>query len=478
MKKLVSLLLSVVMAFSFCVPTFAAEEKAPGYNGDPVVIVRGIDFGGLIHEDGSKALKFDFVDVMTLIYDLATGFAGKKEDAFVDALLTYLQKLFAPISSDKEGKSVYDDVYMKAYPYPAGEIEELQEWEDGEGGLVRTAIDFFGSENVYFFTYDWRKSPLTLSDELNAFVEMVKENTGKSKVDMGACSMGGMVATAYMYEYGTDSLDSLVYFSSAHNGTDMAGAALTGDIYTTGDFLNDYLMNMAEDTPILKVLIKAVDAAGVFDYLADFLNGFVAKNKDRVYNELMRDYLGTSLGFWGLCCDKDFDSSVEYVFGSVKDDYPVIMAELADIKEFLFSTEEVIDKALSDGVKVSITSHYNDLLLPIYDEAVVHSDTIIESYLTSHGGTFALFGEELTDEQIKGVDAEFISPDRMVDASTCRYPDITWYIKDEPHVGCKVGSEHAEFAMWILSRDTQPTVYTDSRYPRFTAVDGEQNFIR
>ena len=66
----------------------------------------------------------------------------------------------------------------------------------------------------------------------------------------------------------------------------------------------------------------------------------------------------------------------------------------------------------------------------------------------------------------------------MVDASTALYKDTTWIIKDAPHVGGRVGSDHAEFAMWILSRDTQPTVYTDSRYPRFTAVDGEQNFIR
>ena len=66
----------------------------------------------------------------------------------------------------------------------------------------------------------------------------------------------------------------------------------------------------------------------------------------------------------------------------------------------------------------------------------------------------------------------------MVDASTCVYKDTTWHIKDAPHVGGRVGSDHAEFAMWILSRDTQPTVYTDSAYPRFMAVDENLNFIK
>ena len=66
----------------------------------------------------------------------------------------------------------------------------------------------------------------------------------------------------------------------------------------------------------------------------------------------------------------------------------------------------------------------------------------------------------------------------MVDASTALYKDTTWIIKDAPHVGGRVGSDHAEFAMWLLTRETQPTVTTDSNYPRFMAVDGDLNFIR
>lgn len=477
MKKIVSVMLAVIMAFAMCVPSFAAEETT-AYDGDPVVIVRGIDFGGLIHEDGSKALAFNFTDFLTFIYDFSMGIVKKEDSAFEDALITFCQKLFAPISSDKEGYSLYSGVHMETYPYAAGEIEFPEDWIDQEVGLVRSAIDKFGGENTYFFTYDWRRSPLTLSDDLNAFIEMVKTNTGKNKVDIGACSMGGMVTTAYMYEYGTDSIDSLVYFSSAHNGTDVAGATLTGDIYTTGDFLLNYISDMAGDSFITKALIKVADVAGVFDYIADFLNNFVEKNKNRVYDELLRDYLGTSLGFWGLCCDKDFDNSVEFIFGDCKDEYPVLLDELAEIREFVFSTEKVIDNAYANGVKISFVSHYNKMLLPIYDETVVQSDAVVESYLTSHGGTYALYGETFSEEYLCTADAEYISPDKMVDASTCLYRDVTWHIKDAQHVGGTLGSEHADFAMWLLSRDSQPTVYTDSTYPRFMAVDENLNFIK
>lgn len=478
MKKLFSVFLAALLTFTMCVPALATEETVMKYEGDPVVIVRGIDFGGLIHEDGSKALTFNFKDFLTFLCDFAVGTVKKEEDSFESALLSFMQKLFAPISSDKEGKSVYPDVHMQTYLYPAGEIEDLEEWTEGESGLVHTAVDTFGGENVYFFTYDWRKSPLTLSDDLNSFIEMVKKEKNADKVDIGACSMGGMVVTAYMYEYGTESIDSLSYLSAAHNGTDVAGAALTGDIYTTGSFLYNYLTNMIGDNLILNVLMKALDTAKVFDGVADFLNNFVAKNKDRVYDELMRDYLGTSLGFWGLCCDKDFDSSVEFVFGKHKDEYPVVMSELSKIRDFLFSTEKVIDKAYADGVKVSFVSHYGDMLLPIYAETVVESDSILESYLTSNGATFALFGETLADEYISKIDAKYISPDKVVDVSTALYKDTTWIIKDAPHVGGKVGSEHSDFVMWLLSRETQPTVTDDSAYPRFMAVDEKLNFIK
>ena len=45
MKKIISMALALVLAFSLCVPAFAADAKAD-YNGDPIVVVRGIDFAG------------------------------------------------------------------------------------------------------------------------------------------------------------------------------------------------------------------------------------------------------------------------------------------------------------------------------------------------------------------------------------------------------------------------------------------------
>ena len=83
----------------------------------------------------------------------------------------------------------------------------------------------------------------------------------------------------------------------------------------------------------------------------------------------------------------------------------------------------------------------------------------------------------MIDEQIAGVPADLISPDKAVNAATCLYPLSTWYVNGAKHVGCKDGSDHTEFAIWLLTQDIQPTVYSNPAYPRFMKVDANENFI-
>ena len=95
----------------------------------------------------------------------------------------------------------------------------------------------------------------------------------------------------------------------------------------------------------------------------------------------------------------------------------------------------------------------------------------------AHQVMLNLLSETLSDAEIAGVSPEYISPDRVVNASTCLYKDTTWIVKNAKHVGCKDNSDHTEFAIWLLTRETQPTVKTNSAYPRFMNVDANENFI-
>ena len=68
MKKLISIALSLAMLFTLTVSAFAqAQESDESYEGYPVVVVRGIDFGGFYLEDGSPAISFQLADAFILL---------------------------------------------------------------------------------------------------------------------------------------------------------------------------------------------------------------------------------------------------------------------------------------------------------------------------------------------------------------------------------------------------------------------------
>ena len=485
MKKVLALLLSVIMVFSLCSTAFAAQEDVTAYNGNPVVIVRGIDFGSLTYTDsGEKAMKVNVADFLDLILDFVFGkFIAKSETVLEDSILDLVWDIMGPIASNPDGSSMDENVSMKQY---YGTIDEFEEelTDDylslsGEGNLAMSLRDRIGGENVYYFTYDWRKSPEKIAAELDEFIAMVQEKSGKDKVHMAALSMGGMVATAYMYYYDNDALESLTYLSAAHNGTYVCGDALNGRIVFEKNTLEKFLLGLIGDNIfanlIVRILLIVARFLGATDMLCDFLNGFVQNSAEAAYTGGLRDILGTAVGMWALCPDEDFASGVDFIFNGAEEKYASVISQLEDVEKFVCSTHETIGKAYADGVKIVFTSNYNQPLIPIYPRAVLNSDSTLESDLTSNFATIANYGETLTDEYIKTRDAEYISADKVIDASTCLYPEHTWFIKDADHVAFKYGSEFADFAIDLILSEEQPTVKSFPEYPRFMDADAMYN---
>lgn len=476
MKKIISLALSLILAFSLCVPAFAADEAAD-YNGDPIVVVRGIDFAGLVKEDGSKAISLNAFDVFNLVLDIGGYKVMGNENATINAIVDFGKSILNDVACDKKGTPLNSGVHIPKYLTSAANIDlSGDEWADTAVGLFRSLANKFGGENVYLYTFDWRLSPSALADDLNSFLELVKKETGKNKLDIAACSMGGMITTAYIDKYGTDSLDSVVYLSSAHNGGDIIGSAFTGDLTISGNMLSDFIIDKVGSNWFLKILIKLLDILGFVDSIANFVDDVISTNKELIYDELLCETFATAYGLWGLVPDDYFDEAVKYFFEG-KDGYETALAEIAKVRSFVFGTEAILQKAYDNGVKVSFVSHYNSAQLPIYSNCDMHGDGVLESARTSGGATFAKFGAALADSDLAGVAAEYVSPDKVVNASTCLYPNTTWIVKNAKHVGCKDNSDHTEFAIWLLTQDVQPTVTANAAYPRFLNCDANENFV-
>lgn len=473
MKKIVSVVLAIVMVFSITIPVFAQGQSTVNYDGNPVVIVRGIDFAGLTYEDGSKALSVDLNTLFPLL--MQSLFARMKvidEDIVIDTALDVAYEILSPLACDNEGNTI-EPISMVQYPGSmANHPEFVAGLTDGsEPGIVKTAVEKYGAENTYYFTYDWRKTPALLAEELKGFIDTAKSDSGKDKVNIICASMGGMVTTAYMYYYGTDSLDSVVYLSGAQNGTYVCGEALNGRIVFETDTLLNLIYESTDDNVFLKLFLGIFDGLGVFDSLTTIANNIVVDSFDEANDRVLRDCFGTLCGFWALCPDDSFESGVETIFGGHEEEYPVLLEKINETKEFVFSTEETLTGAMADGVKISFVSNYNGTLVPVHAKANANGDGVLEAELTSNFATIAPLREILTADQLAKAPYKYVSPDKVIDASTALFPDNTWFVKDAPHVAADYGSGFSDFTFTLLESEVQPNVKTFAQYPQFMIAD-------
>ncbi len=296
MKKLVSVILAVSLLFAICIPAFAVEAKTQSnYNGLPVIIVRGIDFAGLTYPDGTKALQ---VDAGKIISTLMTSMFMTKGQ-LMNSIFDVANEILSPLACDKSGNTIENISMVQYYGSMANHPELVERLIDnGEEGIVKTAVEKYGAEHTYFFTYDWRKQPKDIAAELNSFVEDAKTTTGKNKVNIICASMGGMVTTAYMYYFGTENINSAVYLSGAQNGTYVCGEALNGRIVIDKDVLVDFLDRTTNGNFFLKILLGVLDYAGVLKKTVNFANDLVADSFDDANDRVLRDCFGTLCGFW------------------------------------------------------------------------------------------------------------------------------------------------------------------------------------
>ena len=125
-----------------------------------------------------------------------------------------------------------------------------------------------------------------------------------------------------------------------------------------------------------------------------------------------------------------------------------------------------------NSVKFGAVAKYGFQILPICQSYDVVSDQFVSVNHSSFGATTPTVYETLSDEYIAMREAEgkgkYISPDKMIDASTCIYPDYTWFIK---------GSSHSNWTTYerkimydVASADRQLT-HDDFPYTQFMVYD-------
>ncbi|MBR3768751.1 MAG: hypothetical protein IKL10_11020 [Clostridia bacterium] len=485
MKKLLCVLLSLIMVLPLGLTSFAAEEvTAPVENvieavetDTPVIVVRGMNFaGGLQFDRGTENarpanVQFDALELFKyLIKTFATVATTLSIDAGVSVICEYVVSLFSAYPCDNNGDSVHENITAAYYPEAVINYPDLLSPDaEDEISLVTSLAARYGEDMVYYFDYDWRLDPMDNADILNEMVNTALSDHGCEKVDIICCSMGGSVTMAYMAEYGYSKLDTVISNTSVMFGADVITDLFNGKVEFNADTVEKYVSSMV---PQISWLIKIAKMTGVLGVLCNFINDFAEKYEEKIFEETLIPTFATLPGFWSMMKGEEYLNAREFIFGDKEEEYEGLLSRLDNYYYSVSSRrQEITDGALTSGVKLAVIANYNSPLVPAYESAKYQGDGVVETAPMAGGALTSVLGSTLSKEQLSVGESKYVSADKCINASTCIYPDYTWFGKDAGHVVGLYGSEFTHFLFTLLEAETQPTINTWAQYPQFMQSD-------
>lgn len=485
-SKLLALLLGVLLLISCVTPAFA-EEQAP----TPVIVISGMNSFPLYLDEVKKdnqvwppaampIVKLVLKSLPALMKSLLTRDMNVFADASFDGVFDLI---FGAVACDETGKPLHNIVYP-TFPLPAGqypdEILNSKENED-EIGIVKGLVKTVGSDNVYFFNYDWRLDPMQDARDLKAFIDSVKAQKNASRVTLVPCSMGGAVVNAYLAQYGSEGIEKIVYTMVASKGIDLVGELFNGLVTLDLSVLTERLFNFEEGDllkqSLLSLLKTVTDGTPGLNKLAGaFANWVLDSLSDRAYAEIFARSLVTMPGMWAFVPDSYYASAKQKLFPDGGND---TFIETIDAYHFTVQNraETLMLQAKDAGTELYVLAAYGFVGFPMTAQAYTQSDCLIETKNESFGATTARYGETLGDGYVCAGTVcndkahRHLSTDGIVDASTCLLPETTWFLKYNRHVGIPVGTEAADLMSFIVTSDTPVDVHTDARFPQFTRLN-------
>ncbi len=483
-KKLISIILCIAMMMTVIVIPVSAQTTSDTVTVDdarPLVIVRGMDFiTGLVRNPDTPeetTVGMDF-SAKTIIKGLSNvfiqGITKFSKDAAVDALCDFAYDIFEDYACDKNGESLDKSVVCKTFDKNISNYTYLYSRGKGEETLAQTAAERYGEQKVFYFKYDWRLNPNYNASLLNDVINTaLSENPECDKVNIVCCSMGGLVTLAYLTNYGSDKVHTVVSDTSVMYGTDVTGDLLQGKVVFEPDAAEQYLSYYLSGA---KWFIHFLNKVGILDIICNSLNNFVDEYKDKIYDEVLIPIFGTNTAVWALVYNDEYEAAKQYIFGGKEDEYASFIEIIDDIQNNIVAKrDETLNTAMENGMNLTIIANYNRPDICVYESAALQGDGILGTNGCAFGATVSNVGDVLSDEQTVGVSDEYLSVDGCINAYTCKYADRTWFIRNARHVGCYYNSEYTFFVLWLIECEEQPTVYQNEKYPRFMISDKSEN---
>lgn len=466
MKKLISVLLSVLIVFSVCAVAYA--EPVDDLQGEiseyPVIVVAGYTSSALFVENtGESAWNIDFLALITEAFggvadviESVGGLVVGNCDKLAELVGTQLAEQCKLVRCNDDGSSKYP---LRVYSTDAAKtnLKYLEENEDGSHVFEQECVEeirkYVKDEHIYFLQCDWRMGAEYCADMLHDYVDSVIADSGKEKVNIYAISHGGQVTAAYLALYGDEyKVDNCIMSSPAIGGAGIAYDAFSGDIKIDEENLLRFIEHGMKCEEDFNWLVKA-QQLGILD---DLLNA-------------VAPYFFDILGRWGSIWDfmpaEKYDEAKKRLLDPVKNAGIIEKSDRFHY-EILPTMGEKLQALVAGGMNVSIIAGYGNGIVSGYPET---SDGIITTNGQS-GAACAPLGTRFGDGYVQKnpCDGNYkLSPDRTVDASTAYLPDNTWFVENHYHGMIIRAPYTSELFMNLLLTDNLTSVYSDSAYPQF-----------
>ena len=273
-----------------------------------------------------------------------------------------------------------------------------------------------------------------------------------------AHSEGTCVAASYISLYGSEDVEKVVFLSGAFQGITLVGNLFTKNLDVKGKadafelFIETFL---GGDTTgdFVSSLFSVLKDAFIVDMLLCLVNNILEEDLDALYDDCLTEIITTMPGVWSFVPDAYYENAKKALYSDTGDKYSAL-TKLTD--NYHYNVQVGLGDRLKaeqkNGLAVCVSMGYAIAPIPVYDNCVDQTDMLIDTKFGSLGATCAPIGETLKADRTN----KYLSSDLLVDASTCAFPDSTWFVRYQDHNDfCDA---YNDFVYYLLTADGQPTV--------------------
>lgn len=479
-KKTLAVLLSLTVIFSLIAVAFPSASALNVYTDIPTVYIEGQGTTlGIPNGDGSYE-KIYGIEIPEGYIESAV---EENIDVFLLAVLTQDWDDFCDVLYEKF-TPLYAELKLDEKGQPTNGSKETWDWskETLNAGTVNGGYEF----DQFRYHYDWRLSPYQIADELHEYIKAVCEVTGHEKVALAGRCLGTCITMAYVEKYGTEYIADHIMYASALKGVDFCTQAFCGNLYLEADgverFFYDIDLGLGSTmTDFLQSFLTVANKTYGLDLALWSVNNVMPKIKYNLYPRLLRDTYASFPSYWAMVSPDYFEEAKSVVFDGMDLEFYSDFIDLIDSYHYNVQVpaEEIIKKQYEeDGVEYYNITKYGMQSVPVTENSDTLSDRYVDVTGASLGATTGTISTDLSDDyieiaKINGTD-RYISPDKKIDASTCLYPDKTWFIKNLNH---KDFPDVVNLLMAEMINNPDFSITSDESYPQFMVYDAEKDNI-